>query len=232
VEEQKLSSRTDKRIYLSQGRAVKKNKYNVHSVRIDKPANYSRFVSIMKFLLPAIALGLLGLIILWPQITNNSKRFSIKVKNIEGMASNEPNMINARFVGNDKNSQPYSITADMAKNVIIGGSSVELEMPKADISIKDGTWLAVTANSGFYNQKTKTLDLIGAVNLFHDSGYEFNSKKIIVDLNNNNAVSDVKITGQGPFGTLTAEGFRLEKYGTWFFFTGKAKLVIHQNANQ
>jgi lipopolysaccharide export system protein LptC len=209
-----------------------KNKNNTRSVRIHKSADYSRFVSIMKFLLPAIALGLLGLIILWPQITIHNKRFSLKIKNIDSMASSDPNMINARFVGNDKNSQPYSITADMAKNIIIDGSSIELEMPKADININDGTWLAVTANNGVYNQKTKTLNLIGAVNLFHDSGYEFKSKKLIINLNNNNATSDVKVTGQGPFGTLAAEGFRLEKSGAWFFFTGKSKLVIHQGANQ
>ena len=198
-------------------------------VKIRKPQFYSRYVSFMKLLLPTIAAGLMGLILIWPKINTDEKHFSIKAKNIQVSNPEDPSMINARFIGTDVKNQPFSITADMAKNVIMGGSSVELEMPKADISIKDGTWVAVTANNGIYDQKSKTLDLLGKVNLFHDSGYEFNTRKATIDLGNDIATSDEKITGQGPFGNLIAEGFRIVDKGNKFFFKGKSKLVIHPN---
>ena len=135
-------------------------------------------------------------------------------------------MINARFVGTDAKDQPFSITADMAKTITTGENSIELEMPKADIGADDGTWLAVIANNGIYNQKIQTLELIGDVNLFHDSGYEFNTEKATIDLIKGIAVSDVGINGQGPFGNLTAEGFLIEKKNKRFIFTGKSKLIV------
>jgi lipopolysaccharide export system protein LptC len=39
-----------------------------------------------------------------------------------------------------------------------------------------------------------------------------------------------RVEGQGPFGTLQAEGFRITNEGKRLFFTGKAKLTIHPGA--
>jgi lipopolysaccharide export system protein LptC len=193
---------------------------------------YSRYVFFMKLLLPAIAIGLASLLFLWPQMKVMDTRFSINFKNIQNSDPEDLNMINARFVGTDSRNQPFSITADMAKNMRIGGTTIELEMPKADIGIDNGSWLAVIANSGIYNQKTQTLDLVGAVNLFHDSGYEFNTEKTTIDLTKNIASSDVKVNGQGPFGNLTAEGFRIEKKNNQYFFIGKTKLIFKPRVNK
>ena len=229
---QPLSSKTDQNRDSLFNRAATKAKTSAGSVKLRRPAGYSRYVSFMKFLLPAIALGLIALIFLWPQIKPTDNRFSISFKSVQSVNPEDPSMINARFVGTDKKNQPFSITADLAKNIIVGGPAVELEMPKADIGIKDGTWLVVTANNGLYDQQGKTLELLGAVNLFHDSGYEFNTEKANIDLSNGIATSKVKITGQGPFGNLIAEGFRIENKGNRFIFTGKSKLVIQPNARK
>ncbi len=196
--------------------------------RIRRPAGYSRYVSFMKFLLPAIALGLVLLIVIWPQIQLDS-RFSLSFSNVRSTEAEDPSMVNARFVGADKRNQPFSITADLAKNVLLGASTIELEMPKADIAIANGTWLVLTANTGLYDQKDKMLTLKGAVNLFHDSGYEFSTAEAVVDLGKGFADGHKPIRGQGPFGTLKAEGFRIEDNGEIFHFKGKAKLVIFQN---
>ena len=200
--------------------------------KIPSLASYSKYVFFMKLILPAIAIGLVCLVLLWPQMTVKNTRFTINFKNIENSNSENLNMVNARFVGTDAKNQPFSITADIAKNMTIDGTSIELEMPKADIGIDNGTWLAVVANNGIYNQKTQFLNLAGSVNLFHDSGYEFNTEKTTIDLIRGIAFSNVVINGQGPFGNLTAEGFRIEKKNNQFFFTGKSKLVVKTGVNK
>ena len=229
---QPLSSMTDKNSDSLLTRAANRAGKKAGAVGLKRPAGYSRYVSFMKFLLPTMALGLLTLIFLWPQITVDDNRFSISFKSIQATNTDNPNMENARFVSADNKNQPFSITADLAKNIVLGSSAVELEMPKADIGIKDGTWLVVTASTGLYDQKGKTLELVGAVNLFHDSGYEFNTEKANIDLGKGIATSNVKISGQGPFGNLTAEGFRIENKGNRFIFTGKSKLIIYPNAGK
>ena len=207
---------------------LKKPKFR-KTKRVDQstsPARYSRYVFCMKLLLPAIALGMMGLIFFWTQMKVKDTRFSIDFKSVQHSNSEDLNMINARFVGTDAKNQPFSITADMAKTLITDGTSIELEMPKADIGIDDGTWFAVIANDGIYNQKIQSLELAGDVNLFHDSGYEFNTTKVTIDLIKGVAIGNAAINGHGPFGNVTAEGFLIGRDNNQFLFTGKSKLVI------
>ncbi len=218
----KTSKKNDLPLNLKKPKIKRIKKINKRPI----PVGYSRYVFCMKLLLPAIALGMIGLIFLWPQIKVKDTRFSIDFKNIQNSDSEDLNMINARFVGTDDKNQPFSITADMAKTLITDGTLIELEMPKADIGIDDGTWFAIIANDGIYNQKGQTLELAGDVNLFHDSGYEFNTTKVIIDLTRGVAISNAIINGHGPFGNVTAEGFLIGKENNQFLFTGKSKLVI------
>lgn len=198
--------------------------------RLPGLAGYSRYVVFMKFLLPAAALTLITAIVIWPQVRVTDNSFSIGLSDIQLTGRENPSMVNARFVGSDKKRQPFSITADLAKNLLLGNSKIELEMPKADISAKDGTWMVLTANTGIYNQSGKTLSLDGSVNLFHDSGYEFNTTSADIDLDGGIAKSTVPVKGQGPFGQLVAEGFRIENKGKNIYFSGKVKLLLHPNA--
>ena len=81
-----------------------------------------------------------------------------------------------------------------------------------------------------FNRDAKRLNLEGAVNLFHDSGYEFRTSKLNVDLESGTAVSKVPVQGQGPFGTLKSEGFRIIDRAQTIFFTGKTKMIIYPGA--
>ncbi|MBC8267426.1 MAG: LPS export ABC transporter periplasmic protein LptC [Rhodospirillaceae bacterium] len=193
---------------------------------------YSRFVIWMKVLLPVVALLLIVLIVVWPYLKLNDTRFNIgftalKVGNVE-----DPAMINPRFLGADKERQTFSITADIAKNLLNAEKSVELEMPKADISLDDGSWLVVTAKNGIYARQNETLTLNEQVNLFHDSGYEFRTESADIELTSGIASGSVPIEGQGPFGKLQAEGFRLVDKGKTIYFTGKSKLTIYPGAGE
>ena len=193
-------------------------------------AGYSRFVVLMKLLLPTVALVLVGLVVVWPYLQTTDSRFRIGFSALKAREAENPAMVNARYVGTDKSRKPFSITADLAKNLLTGTAEIELEMPKADVTLDDNSWLVVTAETGIYNRKTETLDLVGAVNLFHDSGYEIRTEKALVALEKGIAVGSMPVAGHGPFGNLTAEGFRLEDKGKLIIFTGKAKLVLYPEA--
>ncbi len=190
--------------------------------------SYSRFVQMMKLLLPAVAALLIALILVWPHLRTEDLRFRLSFAAVTADESENPSMVNPRFFGFDKENQSYSITADLARKMDDGSTVVELEMPKADITLNDGTWLVLTAKSGIFKQLKKTLDLEGAVNLFHDSGYEFQTTKASIDLEKGLAKGEKAIRGQGPFGEMRGEGFRLIDKGKTIVFTGKSKLVIYQ----
>ena len=189
--------------------------------------SYSRFVQLMKLLLPATAALLIILILVWPYLRTEDLRFRLSFAAVTANNSEDPSMVNPRYLGFDKENQAFSITADLARILADNSTVVELEMPKADITLDDGTWLVLTAQNGVFTQLDKTLTLEGAVNLFHDSGYELQTSKANVDLEKGLAKGDSAIRGQGPFGELHGDGFRLIDKGKTIVFTGKSKLVIY-----
>jgi len=195
--------------------------------RPKQSAHYSHFVHAMKWLLPAVALLLIASIMAWPYLRAEDLRFRISFAALTADETEDPSMVNPRYLGIDRDDQAYSVTADLARK--LGGETlfVELEMPKADITLKDGSWLVLTAENGVYQRHEQTLDLIGHVNLFHDSGYEFRTSKARLDLEKGSAAGDQAVHGQGPFGDLKAEGFVLVDKGKVIVFKGKSKLMIY-----
>ncbi len=188
---------------------------------------YSRFVQMMKYLLPAVAMVLVALVAVWPHLTTKDNGFRIGFSALKARETGDPSMVNARYVGSDKNDQLFSITADLVRNAMMDAATVELVMPKADITLEDGSWLVLTAETGVFKRAAKTLELAGTVNLFHDSGYEFRTEKVTIDLDNGSALGTEPVEGQGPFGDLSGEGFVLRDKGKTIIFTGKARLFIY-----
>ncbi len=189
-------------------------------------ANYSRFVSLMKLLLPVTALALAAVMVAWPQLNSRDGGFRLEFLSINPFDAENLRMDNARFTGLDKKTLPYTLTAEVAIQDGPGADIIRLQRPKADITLKDGTWLALTADKGIHRQKDQTLELTGVVNLFHDSGHSFTTTHAEIDLVRGTAEGTQPVTGQGPSGELTSQGFRFLSKGNVIHFTGKAKLVF------
>jgi lipopolysaccharide export system protein LptC len=107
---------------------------------------------------------------------------------------------------------------------------MQLEAPKADITLAGGAWVAVTADSGLYDRDAGNLKLTGAVDLFHDAGYQFRTTEATIDLNTGDAEGAKPVQAQGPFGELSAEGFKMIDEGRTVFFEGHAKMRVYPGA--
>jgi lipopolysaccharide export system protein LptC len=189
--------------------------------------SYSRFVGLMRVVLPTIALFVVVSLVVWPKLQGEDDRFRLGFSAMSAKEAESLNMVNGQFFGSDEDDRPFSITADLITQQGIDGERIDLEAPKADITLDDGTWLVLTADTGRYVEKEKKLDLIGAVNLYHDSGYEIRTPKARIDLVRGEASSQEPVAGQGPFGTLKAEGFKLLNKGKRIIFTGKSEVVFY-----
>lgn len=192
--------------------------------------SYSSLVRFLRVALPIVALFLVALVGVWPYVQKENIAFTIGFVTSEITGDQSPVMVNPRYTGTDGEERPYSITADLAHNLVQDTERVDLDNPKADITLEDGTWLVVTADNGVYARDSETLDLSGSVNLFQDEGYELRSETVRVDLAAGTAESSTPSEGQGPFGNLTSEGFRVLNVGKTVLFTGKSHLVLYPNA--
>jgi lipopolysaccharide export system protein LptC len=189
-------------------------------------AFYSHLVTLLKLVLPSVAVGLVAMILLWPQLNPIDQRFRLKpvavgIEDLENLR-----MISPRYTGSDAQNQPYTVTADQALQISGDSNVTDLVKPKGDITLKDGTWLALSAETGVYRKKDEMLDLEGNVNLFHDGGYEIATTRARIDLRKNSAEGKDPVVGQGPDTELRGEGFRVDDRGQRIFVTGQSRLVI------
>jgi lipopolysaccharide export system protein LptC len=189
-------------------------------------AGYSRFVALMKFVLPAVAAGLLLLVIAWPRLQPGVERLRLGIPKVDVSDASDFRMLNAHYSGIDRQNRPFTITAETARQMSGKDDLVALEAPKGDMTLQSGSWLAVTADTGTYQSHAQKLDLFGHVDLFHDRGYEFRTDSAYVDMAAGTAEGDKPVEGQGVFGTITAQGFRLIDRGATIVFTGKSHLVL------
>ena len=191
---------------------------------------YSRFVGWAKLILPSVAGGLIVALAAWPYLSIGLERLKAVFPKLDITQLRDQKMINPRYSGVDKEKRPFTVSADAGRQN--GGDKtgddnlVALDGPKADILTKEGAWVVVTGDTGIYQAQTHFLDLFGHVTLFHDKGYEFKTSSARVDLDSGTAEGHEPITGDGPSGTVSGEGFRALQKGDIVIFTGKNHLVL------
>ncbi len=184
----------------------------------------------MKYLLPGLAFALLVLVAVWPRMLPDEDRFRIDLEAVGPAGGAKPQVLNPRLQGIDAAARPFQVTAVFGARgeAADGGEIYDLTNPKADIVLADGSWVALTAKDGRFEADTNTLHLTGDVNLFHDQGYEFKTTAAQVDLITSTTSGDKPVNGQGPFGTLDAEGFRVFDSGYRVLFIGPARLTVFE----
>jgi lipopolysaccharide export system protein LptC len=181
------------------------------------------FITLTKWLLPAVALLLLASIALWPEVgrVRDATRIALQRAGADVGAT----LTDARYRGVDDHNRPYTVTAATAQQD--GPERINLTSPKGDITLTDGTWLMLQSKSGVYLQHADQLDLSGDVTLYRDDGTTMKTASAAVDLKNGAAASNEHTHAEGPFGVLDAEGFTITDKGTAIQFAGPAHLVLN-----
>jgi lipopolysaccharide export system protein LptC len=194
--------------------------------RLGPFADYSHFVVVMKVALPALAALLLGLVVVWPKLSQMESGFKLSFANLSPKSVDTLVMKNARYFGVDESNRPFAVTAETATQLPDNQDLVRLVSPKADFTSSSGANIVVDAASGLYHQSTKVLDLSGGVNLYHDNGYEIHTPTATIELSNNAAHGTDPVEGHGPQGEIHASGFEIAGKNHDITFTGKSQLNL------
>jgi lipopolysaccharide export system protein LptC len=183
------------------------------------------FVRVSKRLLPALALALLALVVFWPEIEGNEDRSRVSFRRTAQPRAEALRVVNPRYQGIDELNRPYTVTANAGQQQ--GSAEIlDLDEPRADILLTDGGWIYLQARNGRYDKPASHLDLAGEVTIYHDNGTMLQTDQAAVEIDAGTASGDQPVAAQGPFGTLTSEGFRLADRGAVVVFTGRAHAVL------
>ena len=187
---------------------------------------YSRFVVLAKRVLPAIAVLPLVLVGIWPRLHTELHHARFTLPRLDPREAQASRVVDARYVGISRQDHPFVITADVAWQN--GGTDglISMEGPKCDLTVPGGHWLEVSARTAVYQPGPQVLDLLGNVQLFQDKGNELRTGSAQINMANDTGVGHDPVEGQGPFGHITGQGFRLLDRGNTIVFTGHAHLDL------
>ena len=188
---------------------------------------YSRFVGVMKLVLPISAALLIGLVIAWPDSGPPRSGLGLTFARVDFGEDGDVGMARVRYVGVDQQNRPFVVTAGRVLPKTKDAQRLALEELQADMTLDNGRWVTLIANSGIYDRDLETLQLNGTVDIYSDDGLELHTTSAFVNFETGQALGQNPVRGQGPFGLLTAKAFKLFNNGQRIVFTGGVKLTIH-----
>jgi lipopolysaccharide export system protein LptC len=188
---------------------------------------YSRLVELLRYLLPALALSLIALVALWPQLIGTAGGLIVPIfANAKIDGADIMMMRNPRYLGHTKNQEPYELTAAAAYADPKLPNQVHLDHPAGALTGAGPRDVNLTARHGLYNRSADKLDLNGTVELTTSDGYRFDTDHAHIDLKSGDVVGDQPIQGSGPTGTLWAERFQILDKGDLLHFEGRVKVTL------
>lgn len=185
-------------------------------------------VTLTKWLLPLLAVLLLGSIAAWPEFTRVTDQGRIAFRRAFSGDADSARLVEPRYRGVDERGRPYTLSAEVA--VQAGQSRVNLTAPVADTVLESGTWLQVKSREGVFLQNSGELDLSGDVVLYRDDGTTLRTETAAVELKQGAAASNDQTHAEGPFGVLDSQGFVLMDKGAVIQFQGPSRLVLNEAA--
>ncbi|MBR0672224.1 LPS export ABC transporter periplasmic protein LptC [Roseomonas soli] len=182
-------------------------------------------VRLAKWLLPVVGVGLLVGIAVWPELDRMEDRARVSFRRVIQAQPDAMRVVDPRYQGLDEQNRPFTVTAGVAAQTD-SQDIVDLERPRADILLTDGSWVLLESREGRFDKAQNRLDLSGEVTLWQDGGNMLVTEAAEIQLHEGSASGDRPVAAQGPFGTLVSEGFRLIERGQVVVFTGNARAVL------
>jgi hypothetical protein len=183
---------------------------------------YSRFVLIMKRILPLAAIALVAAVVAYSLQSRqpNQAQIALTFQQL-GIVNNDLAMLKPRLTGTDSSGNPFVVTADKARQYTHDASRALLDNVEADLTLRDGNWFSATAPQGMLNAPhpagaqcakttcaaSQTLELWGPIAIYSDNGYEVHTTYAHVDMGNGIVRSPRYVRGQGPMGSFYADSF-------------------------
>jgi lipopolysaccharide export system protein LptC len=188
---------------------------------------YSRFVAVMKRILPIAAVALMGSVIVYALMPRNQERYVTMQQT--GNVSSDLTMTKPSFTGADEKGNPYKISA---AEVIQDPTSkdkmrAELKQVDADMQFAGEGWVSASATHGFIDAQAGRLSLDGGISLFTDSGYELHTASADAYIKTNILEGTEKVSGHGPLGQFSADRFHFDRLKKELKLSGHVKMTLY-----
>ena len=135
-------------------------------------------------------------------------------------------MTEPKLSGYTRDERRYELTANAAVQDASKVDVVNLEEPRANLEMSDGSTVSMKAAIGVFDRKAGILTLRRDVVVTSTSGYEMRLSQAVIDVRNGNIVSDQPVSVKMQQGTLQGNRFEVIKSGEVVRFDGGVTMML------
>ena len=163
----------------------------------------------------------------WLGFLHQSGDSKLEIKEVKIANSGEIALTGARYQGVTSSGQPFLITADQASEANDGSGRIDMQQPRATITMKNGQIIKLQSNYGVFDQPDDVVDMAGDVVVTQPAkNLKLASDALFADLKLGEMRSLVPVTVTDDARRIDAETMTVFDNGDRIQFGGTARIVI------
>lgn len=185
-----------------------------------------------KSMRPSLALHGLAVILalgvaIWLGFLSPGRETTLEIQEILAVETGEVELTGVRYRGVSSTGRPYEITAEQAQEAQDGSENVDMVLPKATITSRDGAKVNLRSNHGVFNKGSNRIDLAGDVVVIqHGHSLRLDTDALHANLKSGEMYSNAPIEAKDTNRQINASSMRVYNSGQRIVFKGNAKMVI------
>jgi LPS export ABC transporter protein LptC len=184
--------------------------------------NRSKLIALLRFILPAFIVLLIGVNMSW--ITIQSFMNSLSTPKAR---TDEIRMTNPRFQGQTDARERYIISGLEAVRPSLTATKIALKSPAIDLKGKSEHPVHLQADNGVFDESKNIFYLKGNVIIKGGtSDFSFVTEAAELDLNKSEIYGDKHVEAKGSMGHIVGEAFRISDNGNRIFISGRAETKV------
>lgn len=145
----------------------------------DEPRGSRRLSVILLGVGAAITL----LVASWLGLLHDASDSKLEIKDVTIEDSGEITLTGARYQGVTSDGQPFHVTADRASEASDGSGRIDMQQPRATITMKNGQVTQLQSNYAVFDQPNDQVDMTGSVVVLQPSkNLKLTSEALFADL--------------------------------------------------
>ncbi|MFP3945127.1 MAG: LPS export ABC transporter periplasmic protein LptC [Alphaproteobacteria bacterium] len=194
-------------------------------VALKGAARHSRIVRMMRVILPALALLVIGVVMLHAFMYKADDTLKLSFAET-GPLADDLRMVQPEFSARFGENSPFRITSESAWRDENLPGRVVLNKIEADVNVDGVSWFTLSALKGVLDTEAAQVVLGGGIDLSSGLGYQLRTDALNIDLDKGTITGGAAVTGQGPMGTLRSDGFSVSGEGSRIRFEGNVRVTL------
>ena len=181
----------------------------------------------LSVVLVGIGVALTLVVASWLGFLHKSGDSKLEFKDAKIADSSEIALTGVRYQGFTSSGQPFLITADQASEANDGSGRIDMQQPRATITMKNGQIIKLQSNYGVFDQPGDVVDMAGDVVVTQPGkNLKLASASLFADLKLGEMRSLVPVTVTDDSRRIDAETMTVFDDGERILFGGIARMVI------